>query len=148
MSRFDSLGRHMGMTRRLTRAWFWLAAIVLAHLAISMAHGSAHAQAQVPLSPAQNLFVLAIIVAGPPVGLVLMWPAERVGGWVVAGTMAAALVFGVLNHFVFVSPDHVTHVVARWRTLFAVTASLLAATEALGSLLALRMALGRERKGP
>ncbi len=136
------------MTRHVTRAWFWLAAIVLVHLAISMAHGSAHARAQVPLSPAQNLFVLAIIVAGPPLGLALMWLAERIGSWVVTGTMAAALAFGVLNHFVFVSPDHVTHVDARWRTMFAVTAGLLAATEALGSGLALRIALGRERKEP
>ena len=122
----------------------WLTAAVLAHLVVSIAHGSAHSGAQVPLSPAANLFVFVVILAGPLAGLALTWPAPRIGGWVIAITMAGSLVFGLVNHFVVASPDHVAHVAAEWRTLFTTTAVLLALTEALGSVLAIGFA--RERK--
>ena len=115
----------------------------LLHLAISFVHGAAHAGADVPLSPAANLFVYIVILAGPILGLVLTRVAWRIGNWVIAITMAASLVFGVVNHFLLVSPDHVSHVAQQWRTLFATTAVLLALTEAVGSVLAIRLA--RER---
>jgi len=47
--------------------------------------------------------VFGVIVAGPMVGLALAWPAERIGSWVIAITMASALVFGSVNHFVLSS---------------------------------------------
>jgi hypothetical protein len=52
--------------------------------------------------------------------------------------MAGSLVFGVVNHFVLVSADHVGHVDPHVRTLFTTTAVLLAVTEALGVGLAMR----------
>jgi len=132
------MSRHLGAARR------WLAAAVLLHLVISIVHGQAHAGAHVPLSRAANLFVLIVIVAGPLVGLALTWPAERIGIWMIAITMAASLVFGVVNHFVLPSPDHVAQVDRHWRPLFTTTAVLLGLIEALGSGLAIRVA--RERK--
>lgn len=120
-----------------------MAAFVLLHLAISIVHGTAHANARVPLSTAANVFVFAVILAGPLVGLVLMWPAERLGLWLIALTMAGALVFGIVNHFVLSSPDHVAHVDPQFRPLFATTAVLLAVTEALGSGLAVYSLRGR-----
>jgi len=131
------------MSRHHDRAWYWLAAIVLAHLAVSIVHGTAHARAHVPLSPAANLFVFIVILAGPLIGLALTWPSERIGSWLIAATMAGSLVFGIVNHFVFASPDHVAHVDPPWRPLFATTAVLLAATEALGCVMAIRLV--RER---
>jgi hypothetical protein len=128
----------MGMSRTHSRAWVWMCAVVLAHLVISIVHGAAHAQAQVPLSLAANLFVFIVILAGPVIGLALTWPARRLGRWVVALTMAGSLVFGVVNHFVLVSADHVSHVDPHVRTLFTTTAVLLAVTEALGVGLAMR----------
>jgi hypothetical protein len=124
----------------------WLTAAVLAHLIVSLIHGAAHTGAHVPLSRAANLFVFIVILAGPLVGLALTLASEVGGAWVVAGTMVAALLFGLVNHFVFPSPDHVAQVDPRWRTLFATTAVLLAATEGLGFVLAVRTA--RERKLP
>jgi hypothetical protein len=118
----------------------WLTAAVLSHLAISFVHGAAHAG---PLSLAANLFVYIVILAGPIVGLVLTWLGWGIGNWVIAITMAASLIFGVVNHFLLASPDHVAHVAQQWRTLFAATAVLLALTEAVGSVLAIRLA--RER---
>jgi hypothetical protein len=120
-----------------THIWPWLAATVLAHFAISAVHGAAHAGAQVPMSLGANLFVFIVILAGPLVGLALSWRAERAGSWVIALTMAGALVFGLVNHFVLASPDHVAHVAAAWRPLFTGTAALLALTELFGFSLAL-----------
>jgi hypothetical protein len=122
----------------------WLAALVLVHLVISIVHGAAHQGAHVPLTTAANLFVFAVILAGPLVGLGLMWPARQIGTWIVAVTMAGSLIFGVLNHFVLAGPDHVAHVDAAWRLQFSATAALLALTEALGSGLALAMIRERE----
>lgn len=115
-----------------------MAVVVLAHLVISIVHGMAHAEAHVPLSPAANVFVFAVIVAGPLIGLGLTWPARRIGNWLIALTMAAALVFGFVNHFVLESPDHIAHIDSQWRPLFTTTAVLLALTEMVGSGLAIR----------
>ena len=144
MSRFALLARLPGMNRKGSGVRGWLTSAVLAHFLVSIVHGAAHAGAHVPLSRAANLFVFLVILAGPPVGLALTWPARRIGSWVIALTMAGSLVFGLVNHFVLVSPDHVAHVDPQWRALFATTAVLLAVTEALGSGLAIRLV--RERK--
>ena len=139
-----------GLARPLDRssirqfAWRWLTALVLVHLVVSIVHGAAHSAAHVPLSPAASLFVFGVIVAGPLVGLALAWPAERIGSWVIATTMAGAFVFGCVNHFVLAGPDHVSQVAEQWRPIFTTTAALLAAMEGLASALAIRIA--RRRK--
>jgi len=134
------------MSKTGSRAWTWLIWIVLAHLLISMVHGFAHAQANVPLSQAANLFVYLVILAGPLLGLLLAWKARSAGSAVIAVAMAGSFVFGLVNHFVLSSPDHVAHVDPQWRALFATTAVLLALTEALGFGLAIRVV--REAKTP
>src|SRR2546422_8165449 len=95
------------MKRNSSSVWTWLMATVLAHLVISMAHGVAHTQAQVPLSLAANLFVYVVILAGPLAGLALTWWNARAGGGGIALAMAGPLVFGVGNHFLLSSPDPV-----------------------------------------
>jgi hypothetical protein len=124
------------MKREFSRIWPWLTAMVLVHLAVCLVHGVAHGEAHVPLSPAQNVFVVLVILVGPLAGLALTWPAERFGTWLIAVTMGGSLVFGVVNHFLLAGPDHVTHVSSLWRPLFTATAVLLAATEAFGAGLA------------
>jgi hypothetical protein len=140
MSRSVMVIRLLGMRRTHTRQWIWLAGVVIAHLAISLVHGAAHAQAHVAMSPASNAFVFVVILAGPLIGLAWMWHSKRIGAWLIGVTMAGSLVFGVVNHFVLASPDHVSHVDPRWQPLFAATAVLLAITEALGSAVAIRVA--------
>jgi len=120
------------MTPRLA-----LIGIVLAHLAISSVHGRAHEGAHVPLSFAGTLFVYIVILAGPLVGLALSRWRPRAGAWIVALTMAGALVFGLVNHFILAGSDHVSHVAADWRTLFGVTAALLVVSEAVGVVIGL-----------
>ena len=118
----------------------WVVAITLLHLAVCIAHGMAHDSGHVPMSQAGNLFVFVVILAGPLVGLALLWRIQQVGSWIVAGTLAAAFAFGVVNHFVLDSPDHVRAIAQQVRPAFTATALLLALTEAAGATLALRLA--------
>lgn len=120
-----------------------LTAVVLIHLAISIAHGRAHTGAQVPLPLAGTLFVFIVILAGPIAGLVLTRWRPRGGALVVAASMAGALVFGLVNHFIIDGPDHVAHVAGEWRSLFGVTAALLAVCEAVGVAVGLSSRPGR-----
>jgi hypothetical protein len=114
-----------------------LTLLVLVHLAVNLLHGWAHTGAIVPVSTAANIFIVTVILAAPLVGVGVLWFFSIQGGaWLLALSLSASLVFGVVNHFVLDSPDHVAHVVAQWRTLFGVTAVLLVVTEALGSGLA------------
>jgi hypothetical protein len=118
-----------------------LSAVVLLHLALNVVHGRAHTGAQVPLSMLAALFVYAVILAGPLLGLAVWqwWP--RLGGWAVAGSMCGALIFGVINHFIIAGPDHVAHVAAEWHPLFGITAVLLVMCEAAGTAIGIWSAL-------
>jgi len=132
----------------MARTGQWaLPAVVLGHLAINIAHGQAHEGAQVPLSFAATLFVYIVILAGPIVGLILSVWRPAAGGWIVAATMAGALVFGLINHFIIPGPDHVGHVAAQWRTLFGTTAALLLVSEVLGVTIGIRYAR-RDTRSP
>ena len=124
----------------------WLVSVVIAHLAISVVHGQAHTGAHVGLPLAGALFVYIVILAGPLVGLaVSRWRADA-GAWIVAASLGGAFVFGLVNHFIIPGADRVDHVAAEWRTLFGVTAALLAATEAAGTAIAVWSALGTARR--
>lgn len=119
----------------------WLAAAVLAHLAVTLVHGAAHRGAAVDLSPAAGLFVLLVIVIAPLAGLVLSRFRPELGGWTVASSMAASLIFGLVNHFLVISPDHVSHVAADWRPLFTSSAVLLVVSEIAGVVAGWRYAI-------
>jgi hypothetical protein len=121
-------------------AKLWLIAILAVHLIISVIHGTAHDGAHVPLSPAATLFVFGVIVGAPIVGALLLWPAEQLGAWVVAASMAGAFLFGLVNHFILAGDDNVSHVAAAFQARFAITAVLLALTEALAAGLGFRLA--------
>jgi hypothetical protein len=119
---------------RIPKREIVLALLVILHLGVSLVHGFAHDGAHVGLSPAQMRFVITVILAGPVLGLLVQRLAlPRAGAWLIAATMAAALAFGVWNHFLIPGADHVTSVVSEWRVLFGATAVLLAVTEALGA---------------
>jgi hypothetical protein len=114
-----------------------LTAIVLLHLGVTVLHGWAHAGAVVPVSTVSSIFIFSVIVAAPLIGIGILWFLSISGGaWLVGLSLTAALLFGVVNHFVLDSPDHVAHIVAQWKVLFGTTAVLLALTEALGAGLA------------
>ena len=122
------------MLRRLA------AGIVAAHLVVSLIHGAAHAGAAVPLSALQNAFVWIVIMAGPLVALWLVWTGRSFGPELFLVSMAGSLVFGLVNHFVIESPDHVSHITsATWRLPFQLTAAALAVLEAAGTAVGIRL---------
>lgn len=130
------------MRQRITTLEAVLAAAVVIHLGISLLHGSAHARANVNLSPSSMTFVVAVILIGPVLGLIVQRAGlPRAGAWAVAATMAGALVFGLVNHFLLPGADHVSQVTAPWQVLFGVTAALLVFSEAFGSAVAVRCAI-------
>ena len=118
-----------------------LAGVVILHLIISVIHGSAHNGAAVEQGPAAMAFIVLVIIAGPLIGLAWMWLNPPAGARLVGITMAASLLFGLINHFIIPGADRVDHVAIAWRGLFESTAVLLAVTEAAGA--ALGFAYGR-----
>ena len=123
-----------------------LAAVVFLHLAVSLVHGAAHQGARVELDSAGMLFVYVVIMAGPLVGIALTMRSPQVGSSIVAITMAASLVFGLVNHFIIQGADHVAHVDAAWRPLFTSSAVLLVVVEATGAVVGARGAIRARRR--
>jgi hypothetical protein len=121
--------------------------IVLTHLGVTVLHGRAHAGAAVPMSTAANLFIITVIVVAPLLGAVVLWFfSTQAGAWLLALSLGASFMFGVVNHFILESPDHVARIASDWKGLFTATAVLVALTEALGSGLAFwRVAHARVR---
>ena len=109
-------------------------AVVLAHFAVVMFHGSAHTQLKVGLAPWQTAFVLIVIVIAPLLAAILIWTRfSRFGFGLLSLAMAGALIFGVYFHYLTISPDHVSHLPpGDAQGTFQLTALLLAMTEAIG----------------
>ena len=108
-----------------------------------MLHGQAHDKLSVGLSSWQNIYVLVVIAIAPLVAMVLLWTRySHTGLLVLVVSMAASLIFGVVYHYVVISPDHVSHLPpGDAQGLFRTTAGLLILTELFGvvvGLLALR----------
>jgi hypothetical protein len=101
--------------------------IVVIHAVVVALHGLTHQKVRVPLSSLQTLFVSVVIVLMPIVAAVLLWTSfERIGRWLFLGSMMGALLFGIYNHFIEVSPDHISQIpFDGWGVLFQVTACLL-----------------------
>ena len=77
---------------------------------------------------------------GPLVALWMVWTGRPFGPELYLLTMAGSLVFGLVNHFVIESPDHVSHITsATWRLPFQLSAAALAVLEAAGTLLGIRL---------
>ena len=118
--------------------------IVLIHFAINLVHGMAHKHLAIGLDLFQKIFVAAVIVVAPLYAAYLIWKGNlRVGGVLLAVSMAGALVFGVYYHFILPGPDHVTHInlpmSLDMRDIFDVSAVLLALFECLGVLAGARI---------
>ena len=123
-----------------------LAGVVVLHLIVTVFHGSAHSGAAIEQAWPAMAFIFLVIIAGPLVGLALMLLNPRGGARLIGITMAASLLFGLINHFIIPGPDHVAHVAMAWRALFGSTAVMLAVTEAAGAALGFAYGRGAERR--
>jgi hypothetical protein len=88
----------------------------------------------VPLSLLQSVFIGVVILLIPILAAVLLWtPFDRVGSWLLLSAMAGAMLFGIYNHLLVISPDHVSQVsFANWGLLFQMTAILTLIVDGFG----------------
>ena len=102
----------------------YVTAIVFFHVIVHGLHGLAHLEIPVPLSPFQSMFIGVVILLFPIVAAILLWtPFNRIGNWLLISSMTGAILFGVYNHFIVISPDHISHVsLIGWGLLFQITA--------------------------
>lgn len=110
---------------------------ILIHAVVTGLHGAAHQRLGITLSSLQILFVVIVINVAPLLAGLLLWKRVlRFGATLLGISMAGGLIFGVYNHFVAISPDHVSHVVnttqESWVLIFQTTAVLLAVIEGFG----------------
>lgn len=111
--------------------------VIGGHAVLTALHGAAHQELGVVLSSLQAAFVLFVIVVAPLISGFMLWKNfRRTGGITLACAMAGALIFGVYNHFIAISGDHVSHLArtseTNWIWIFQSTAALIAVLEVLG----------------
>ncbi|MGH2416541.1 MAG: hypothetical protein ACRDEA_23170 [Microcystaceae cyanobacterium] len=110
-------------------------AFAVIHALANGLHGLAHIEIPVALSLLQSLFVGIVIFPTPIIAAVLLWtPFYRVGSWLLLSSIAGSLLFGIYNHFIVISPDHVSQVsLTGWGLLFQITAILIVIVDGFGS---------------
>ncbi|MBW4523280.1 MAG: hypothetical protein KME16_26875 [Scytolyngbya sp. HA4215-MV1] len=108
--------------------------IVFLHAIVHGLHGLAHVQIPVALSLLQIVFIGGVIVFAPMVAAGFLWTKlDRIGYWLLLGAMMGAILFGIYNHFIAISPDHVSQVALNgWGWLFQITAILTLIVDGLG----------------
>src|SRR5580704_14941434 len=114
-------------------AWLGIAAVFV-HGAPLVLHGVAHAQLGIYLeSLLANIYIGLVLYAAPVAAAWLLWMGRiRLGGWLLVGSMLGSLVFEGYNHFLAMSPDHVSQVPAGpWGDTFRITAIASVITEIL-----------------
>jgi len=112
---------------------------VLAHLVVNILHGRAHEDLGVGLNTFQNIYVFGVILIAPLIAMLLLWTRyARTGLLLLVISMAGSLIFGVVYHYVVVSPDHVSHLPpGDAQGTFRITAVLLMLTELFGVIVGL-----------
>ncbi len=115
-----------------------ISALVVIHLIATLWHGEAHSILGIELSPLENIYILAGILAAPIVGAILAWTRfSLLGIGVFAISMVGALLFGVYHHYILVSPDNIAYLTtgtASAHAQFINSAALIAIIELLSSL--------------
>lgn len=111
--------------------------VIVVHLMLVVAHAAAHQTLEVDPTPLQLSFIIAIIMIAPMIAGLLLHKYGRAGSALMILSMAGAFLFGVYNHFVGHSIDHVAEVAnlrpVIWSTVFQWSAVGLAVTEAAGT---------------
>lgn len=116
------------------RLALWAAFI---HTVVGVLHGAAHQALGVELSWLQLIYIVPVIFLAPLVAGLLLWKKlKNEGAALLFISLVGSLIFGVFNHFLAISPDHVSRVAElpqeSWVFVFQISAVLLALSEAFG----------------
>jgi hypothetical protein len=113
----------------------WIAYLLVAvHVCASSLHGWSHLYAGVPTTFVQNIFILTVIIAIPPVAAALIARRRlRLGYALLLSSMAGSFLFGITFHFVVDTPDSVLNVCGAGARMFLVSAVVLALVELVGT---------------
>lgn len=107
--------------------------IVLLHGIIAGIHGLSHVYSSVYLPWWGSLFVLIVIVLAPLVSIRLFnIRYYQMGMWLLMLSMLGAFIFGVMNHFIVINPDHVSEV-HEGNAFFTITSWAVALSELAGT---------------
>ena len=131
------------MNRTLRRA---VALVVVMHLAANTGHAIAHRSLGVTAPMLNTIFIILVIFTAPVIAALLWTRHQRLGAWLLLGSMSAAALFGGYFHYVKISPDQVDHLPAGdLQPLFRLTATLLLSLECIGAALGI-VAIAWDRK--
>jgi hypothetical protein len=112
----------------------YVTTLIVIHAIAATLHGLAHMEIPVALSPLQILFVGSVIMLAPIAATILLWTRFRqAGSWLLLGSMAGALLFGLYNHFIAIGPDRISQIpFTGWGVVFNMTAIFLFFIEGIG----------------
>lgn len=101
--------------------------VVVAHVGVNTVHGIAHSEVPVVVTDPQTAFIAVVMFGAPLVALGLLATGHQwTGSTILAVSMAGALVFGIVFHYLLSTPDNVAAVPAgSWQGPFRLTAALL-----------------------
>ena len=121
----------------MSRAAKYTTAIVVAHLLVNIAHGLSHRELRVGLPLSGSVFVIVVVLALPLVAMGLVWTRKKRFGFILLSlSMFGSFLFGLYNHFLVTSQDHVhSQPPDIWGIVFVLTAYGLLITEAIGAYL-------------
>ena len=123
------------MNRRFTSTAIVGLSLIVAHLLVSIIHGSAHQAARVNLDTFGNVYVVIVITLAPlGAGVLLLTRMRRHGALLLVGSMFGSFVFGFWYHFLSATRDHVSQVQGEWHATFLWTAVALSVIELAGTV--------------
>jgi hypothetical protein len=129
-------------------AWLGTALVAVRTIPLVL-HSAAHVQLQIYLpSILANAYIWVVLFVAPLVAAGLLWTtAARGGAWLLFWSMLGSLLFELYNHFMVMSPDHVSQVPDTfWGHMFQITAAATAILEAAGCAIAVYLLSGPLRR--
>jgi hypothetical protein len=128
----------------------WLGtAVVAVRMVPLVLHSAAHVKLGIFLpSILANAYVVVVLFVAPVVAAGLLWTRRpRAGAWLLFWSMLGSLLFELYNHFMVMSPDHVSQVPDDlWGHVFQMTAVATALLEAAGCVVAIYLLSGPMRR--
>jgi len=128
----------------------WLGSAVVAVCLVPLVlHSAAHVKLGIFLpSILANAYIVVVLFVAPIVAAGLLWTRRaRAGAWLLFWSMLGSLLFELDNHFMVMSPDHVSQVPDDlWGHIFQMTAIATALLEAAGCVVAIYLLWGPSRQ--